>query len=98
MILDTKHKVYRLSDHVIENIAVSNFNYLIKDVMIITDHTGTGLYNVPEDRWLLPLSENHRKIEICSHEAFRITTREGMFYYDHKTELPVKYTIISVKE
>ena len=84
-ILDTKHKVYRLSDHVIENITVSNFNYLIKDVMIITNHTGTGLYNVLEDQWLLPLSENHRKIEICSHEAFRITTRDGMFYYDQKT-------------
>ncbi|HCN50021.1 MAG TPA: hypothetical protein DIT10_13195 [Chryseobacterium sp.] len=84
-IFNTKHKGYRLSDHVIENVTVSNFNYLIKDVMIISDHTGIGLYDVAADLWLLPLSKDHRKIEICSQEAFRITTHDGMYYYDQKT-------------
>ncbi|ROI05533.1 MULTISPECIES: SEL1-like repeat protein [unclassified Chryseobacterium] len=85
LIFDTKNKVFRLNDHLIENVAVSNFNYLIKDVMIVSGQNGTGLYQVHEDHWLLPLSEDHRKIEICSHEIFRITTSEGMYYYDQKT-------------
>lgn len=85
-IYDTGHKLFRLDGHALENILMGGFNHLMKDIFIVSDQNGTGLYLATEDRWLLPSSKDHQKIEICSHEVFRIMTSEGMYYYDQKTE------------
>ncbi|MEF9478028.1 SEL1-like repeat protein [Chryseobacterium sp. 1B4] len=83
---DTEHELFRLVNEAIVNIQMGGFYHLMKDVFILSDQTGTGLYDAANDRWFLPLSENHLKIEICSYEIFRIATPEGMYYYDQKTD------------
>jgi hypothetical protein len=40
----------------------------MKDVFLLSDENGWGLYNAAEDRWLLPSSKDHKKIESCREE------------------------------
>lgn len=85
-IYDTEHHQYRLRDHLIGNIHRDWYTQFMRDVFLLSNQNGTGLYNASEDRWLLPLSKEYTKVEACKQEVFRITTSGGMFYYDQKTD------------
>ncbi|MEJ5104110.1 SEL1-like repeat protein [Chryseobacterium sp. MYb328] len=85
-IYDIKSGEYRLKEHTIENIHRDWYTQFMKDVFVLSDESGWGLYNAAEDRWLLPSSKEYKKIESCREEIFRVTTLNGMFYFDQETE------------
>ncbi|PKF75733.1 SEL1-like repeat protein [Chryseobacterium sp. PMSZPI] len=84
-IYSTELEKFRLSDHTIENYQRDWYTQFMRDIYLISDVNGWGIYNASEDYWLLPSSKKYKKIEACKEEIFRITTSEGMFYYDQKT-------------
>lgn len=83
-IYDTKAGEFRLKEHTIENIQRDWYSQFMKDVFLLSDENGWGLYNAAKDRWLLPSSKEYKKIESCREEIFRVTTSNGMFYFDQK--------------
>lgn len=85
-IYDIKSGEFRLQGHRIENIHRDWFTQFMRDVFLLSDENGWGLYNAAEDCWLLASSKEYKKIESCREEIFRITTSEGMFYFDQKSE------------
>ncbi|MCL8538290.1 SEL1-like repeat protein [Chryseobacterium gallinarum] len=85
-IYDIKSGEFRLQTHTIENIHRDWFVQFMKNVFLLSDENGWGLYNAAEDRWLLPSSKEYKKIESCREEIFRVTTSDGMFYFDQKTD------------
>lgn len=85
-VYDIKSEQFRLKEHTIENIHRDWYTQFMKNVFLISDENGWGLYNAAEDRWLLPSSKEYKKIESCREEIFRVTTSNGMFYFDQKTE------------
>ncbi|WP_160137334.1 SEL1-like repeat protein [Chryseobacterium sp. c4a] len=86
-IYDIKSGEFRLKEHTIENIHRDWYTQFMKDVFLMSDENGWGVYNAAEDRWLLPSSKEYKKIEACREEIFRVTTSKGMFYFDQKTEM-----------
>ncbi|QIY89742.1 SEL1-like repeat protein [Chryseobacterium gallinarum] len=85
-IYDIKSGEFRLQTHTIENIHRDWFVQFMKNVFLLSDENGWGLYNAAEDSWLLPSSKEYKKIESCREEIFRVTTSDGMFYFDQKTD------------
>lgn len=85
-IYDIKSGEFRLKEHKIENIHRDWYTQFMKDVFLLSDENGWGLYNAAEDRWLLASSKEYKKIESCREEIFRVTTSDGMFYFDQQTE------------
>ncbi|AKK74411.1 hypothetical protein OK18_18950 [Chryseobacterium gallinarum] len=85
-IYDIKSGEFRLQTHTIENIHRDWFVQFMKNVFLLSDENGWGLYNAAEDRWLLPSSKEYKKLESCREEIFRVTTSDGMFYFDQKTD------------
>lgn len=85
-IYDIKSGEYRLKGHTIDNIHRDWYTQFMDNVFLLSDENGWGLYNAAEDRWLLSSSREYKKIESCREEIFRITTSEGMFYFDQKTD------------
>lgn len=85
-IYDIKSGEFRLEEHKIENIHRDWYTQFMKNVFLLSDENGWGLYNAAEDRWLLPSSKEYKKIESCREEIFRVTTSDGMFYFDQQTE------------
>ncbi|WET50454.1 SEL1-like repeat protein [Chryseobacterium indologenes] len=84
-IYDIKSGEYRLKGHTIDNIHRDWYTQFMDNVFLLSDENGWGLYNAAEDRWLLSSSREYKKIESCREEIFRVTTSEGMFYFDEKT-------------
>lgn len=84
-IYDIKSGEFRLKEHKIENIHRDWYTQFVKNVFLLSHENGWGLYNAAEDRWLLPSSKEYKKIESCREEIFRVTTSEGMFYFDEQT-------------
>lgn len=85
-IYDIKSGEFRLKGHTVENIHRDWFTQFMKNVFLLSDENGWGLYNAAEDRWLLSSSKEYKKIESCREEIFRVTTSNGMFYFDQETE------------
>ncbi|WP_336964830.1 SEL1-like repeat protein [Chryseobacterium contaminans] len=85
-IYDIKSGEFRLEEHKIENIHRDWYSQFMKNVFLLSDENGWGLYNAAEDRWLLPSSKEYKKIESCREEIFRVTVSDGMFYFDQKTD------------
>lgn len=85
-IYDIKSGEYMLKGHTIDNIHRDWYTQFMDNVFLLSDENGWGLYNAAEDRWLLSSSREYKKIESCREEIFRITTSEGMFYFDQKTD------------
>ncbi len=85
-VYDIQSGEFRLKEYKIVNIHRDWFTQYMRDVFMISDGKGWGLYQSARDRWLLPLSEAHKKVESCKLEVFRITTDRGMFYYDQKSD------------
>lgn len=85
-IYDIKSGEYRLKGHTIDNIHRDWYTQFMDNVFLLSDENGWGLYNAAEDRWLLSSSREYKKIESCREEISRITTSEGMFYFDQKTD------------
>ncbi|MDN3692857.1 SEL1-like repeat protein [Chryseobacterium tructae] len=85
-IYDIKSGEFRLKEHTIENINRDWYTQFMKNVFLVCDENGWGVYNAAEDRWLLPSSKEYKKIEACREEIFRVTTSDKMFYFDQKTE------------
>lgn len=86
-IYDTLSERFRLKEFEIENIRVDSFIQEMKNVFTVSVSEGTGLYEASEDRWLVPFSREHQKIESCRPEICRIILQTGMFYYDRKTDV-----------
>lgn len=84
-IYDMKSGEYRLKEHIIENIHRDWYTQFMKNIFLLSNEKGWGLYNAAEDRWLLPSAKEYKKIESCREEIFRVTTSDGMFYFDEKT-------------
>lgn len=84
-IYDIKSGEYRLKGHTIDTIHRDWYTQFMDNVFLLSDENGWGLYNAAEDRWLLSSSREYKKIESCREEIFRVTTSEGMFYFDEKT-------------
>lgn len=85
-IYNTKSGEFRLKGHRIENIHRDWYTQFMRDIFLISDENGWGVYNAADDRWLLPSSAEYKKIESCREEIFRVILSKGMFYYDQKTE------------
>lgn len=84
-IYDIKSGEYRLKGRTIENIYRDWFTQFMDNIFLLSDENGWGLYDADADHWLLPSSKEYKKIESCREEIFRVTTSEGMFYFDQKT-------------
>lgn len=99
---DRKWKIYdmvssgfRLDDQVLDQVHMGWYPQFMKNVFVISGPDGTGLYDAGEGFWLIPLSAGNLKIEACNQEIFRISVRDGMFYYDQKTDTKsLKYDYI----
>ncbi|WP_370900800.1 tetratricopeptide repeat protein [Chryseobacterium gossypii] len=85
-IYDLQHSCFRLDAVDIEQLHIDGFSRFVYNVFIISVQGETGLYHAVENRWLVPLSKDHLKIEHCNQEVFRIITPEGTYYYDQKTD------------
>ncbi|MGU3375561.1 SEL1-like repeat protein [Chryseobacterium sp. M5A1_1a] len=85
-IYDTEHEQFRLENHIIENFHRDWYSQFMKNVFLLSDQNGIGLYHASEDRWLIPSSKEYQKMEACKQEVFRISVSGGMFYYDQKTD------------
>ncbi|MDR2236920.1 MAG: SEL1-like repeat protein [Chryseobacterium sp.] len=85
-IYDTGSSQFRLGEFEIENVQIDSVIQEMRNTFIVSVSEGTGLYNALEDRWLVPFSRKHKKIESCVQELCRITVQDGMFYYDHQTD------------
>lgn len=83
---DTEHDQFRLQDHTIENFHRDWYSQFMTNIFVLSDQNGIGLYSASEDRWLIPSSQDYKKIEACKQEVFRISIAGGMFYYDQKTD------------
>ncbi|WP_128572293.1 WG repeat-containing protein [Chryseobacterium sp. P1-3] len=69
-IYDIKSGEFRLQTHTIENIHRDWFVQFMKNVFLLSDENGWGLYNAAEDRWLLPSSKEYKKNRILPGRNF----------------------------
>jgi len=92
---DIKHGQQRLAGQEIEKVNIDSLCNYMHDVFVIVQGGAYGVYHAVEDRWLVPISPQHIKIEHCHLELLRITLPDGMKYYDQKTNvLSTKYDFV----
>ncbi|WP_270087311.1 SEL1-like repeat protein [Sphingobacterium sp. SYP-B4668] len=92
---DVQQEQDRLAGHEIEKVNIDALCNYMPDVFVIVEGGAYGVYHALQDRWLVPISQQHRKIEHCHLELLRITLVDGMQYFDQKMKvLSDKYDFI----
>lgn len=85
-IYDLENHIFRLVEEAISKLSLDEIADYAFDVFVLTTARGQGIYQALAGRWLLDPAADYQKITHCFMEFMRITTSQGMYYFDVKLE------------